>query len=73
MDTRIKSNGMVLVDEKTLEPIHKGQTVKNFRGEDVTVKGGEAGGGPSTGRIYTDKNHSYYPGVINAKWIEDKN
>jgi len=63
---------MKLIYENTLEPVRVGDFCLDFRGNPHTVTGMEeprhAG---STGRVYTDVG-SYFPGVINAKWVEEE-
>ena len=50
-----------------------GDTVKDFRNEDMTIKGWTSGrdwsdnGG--TGRVHTDRG-TFFPGVINARIVE---
>ena len=49
--------------------IPPGTHVRTFRGEMVTVTGGEAPQKPgSTGKVWTDAGE-YFPGVVNAEWV----
>jgi len=66
---------MKLVNKTTGVEINVGDTVKTFRGESVTVTGmtvphTEA----STGRVYVKHSSgvtsSFFPGVIDAKFVE---
>ena len=69
---RIESEFMVLVHESTLKPVHVDESVKDFRGDPHIMKGGEAPyRAGSTGRVHTDRG-SFYPGVINCKWVQKK-
>ena len=68
--------GMVLVDEKTEEPVNVGDMRIGFRGVLYKVTGGEP---PrhvgSTGRVYLDDGQGelyMYPSIVNCKWIPEK-
>jgi len=60
---------MVLVD-KYGKPVHKGDKVKNFRGEIETIWDGQAPHKPSsTGRVYAGPHKAgVFPGAFNLKW-----
>ena len=66
---------MILVDEKTRQPLQLGQMVKTFRGDMARLIGFTIPTRPSsTGRVvlYRDgRETSYYPGVIGAKWVKN--
>lgn len=65
----------VLVDQPTGRPLMIGQTVKTFRGEEVTIDGGKAPQKPSSeGKVFVHHSgnqfkNQYYAGVIGAEWI----
>ncbi len=65
---------MMLVSMTTGEPIHIGDKVRTFRGEEAIVLGAVP---PlhenSTGRVHVEigkHDMEYYPSVIDAKWVE---
>ena len=73
---------MKLVDEKTGLPLQRGQSVRTFRGEIVTLvdwyePGTSAGGSGGRVRLSDEDGSSdefspvYFPSVIGAKWVED--
>lgn len=67
---------MVLVYNSTGEPVKVGDIVKTFRDDVVQVESiREPHHAGSTGRVYVRSlDHStlreYFPGVIDAKWVE---
>ena len=66
---KIIRNGMALVRKSTFDVVKVGDIVKDFRGDDHVIAGGEPPSRPrSTGRVHTDKG-SYYPGVVDCEWI----
>lgn len=66
---------MILVDEKTGEPMKLGMFVKTFRGARVRLIGMTLPTRTnSTGRVTLQvdgRETSYYPGVIGAKWVSE--
>jgi hypothetical protein len=71
---RYNNQTMMLVNATTGMPVHVGDVARTFRGEVVTVLGGSPPHKPeSTGRVQVEidgHDMEYYPGVIDAKWIE---
>lgn len=67
---------MVLVYSSTGEPVRVGDIVKTFRSDVVQVEGiREPQHEGSTGRVwvrslYNSTKREYFPGVIDAKWVE---
>jgi hypothetical protein len=66
---------LTLVNEKTHKPLVVGQKVKDFRGEVLTVVGGQAPHhSASTGRVHVESAKGwateYFPGVVGAKWMK---
>ncbi len=66
---------MILVNEKTGEPMKLGSHVKTFRGVQVRLIGWTLPTRTnSTGRVTLQvdgRETSYYPGVIGAKWVKE--
>lgn len=67
---------MLLIDKDTAEVLKKGDRVTTFRGEDATLTGWDdphrVG---SVGRVYLRVDgrpcdDSFFPGVINAQFVE---
>jgi hypothetical protein len=72
--TVITDGSWILVDKDTKKPIKVGDKRKTSRDQDYFVTHGSAPRTTaSTGRVYDDPYaHGYFPGVINAMWIEKK-
>ena len=66
---------LTLVDKKTHKPLVVGQKVKDFRGDNHTLLGGQAPHhSASTGRVHVESvegwANEYYPSVVDAKWMK---
>lgn len=58
-----------LKNVRTGQPVTRGQTLRDFRGEHAAIVGGRAPHKPgSTGRIYTEHGHELFPGVFGCTW-----
>lgn len=64
----------ILVNSTTRKPITVGMKTKDFRGDKCVVTGSrEPHHEGSTGRVYLKYGKytgEYFPGVINAEWVE---
>lgn len=71
---QIVKHGQKLVFIKSGEPVLQGDVVSTFRGEQVTVVGGEPPHSQrSSGHVFVrdaqGRESEFYVGVINAKWV----
>lgn len=65
----IAEDGWILVLIGTNEPVRCGDTVRNFRGGTTVVVGGRPPMHPSsTGRVWTEANQEFFPGVFDLVW-----
>lgn len=58
-----------LKNVRTGQPVTRGQTLQDFRGERAAIVGGRAPHKPSsTGHIYTEHGRELFPGVFGCTW-----
>lgn len=64
-----------LINIKTGEEVHVGDTILSFRGEPVKVLGWYTKPAPSSGRVVVaddDGEYEYYPSVFDCKIVEEE-
>lgn len=71
MSKTIHASGLILVHEKTGQPVTVGEEVTDFRGDKSVVTGGEPPRHEgSTGRVHVERG-SYFPSVFDLVWVKE--
>ena len=58
-----------LKNSRTAQPVQRGETLEDFRGDKTAIIGGRAPHhSASTGRVYTETGRELFPAVFGCTW-----